>query len=218
MFNKHQLSIRNIIPLVFLLWTPLLTSCSNPDQDLPLEQVSLSKYACADDIIHIPRLPAGIDNETEAKALTGGTVRSGDFLLSLWLFCDPTLTSDDPLNDDYSEVKNLAFLSAFRYFGEPLDQPINLNLTVNSETFNSFAYSASTNDQILILRGATGANYGRIITNDQTVAHSLITGEPVIFLFTVSTSELLASAQLIASFEETPDGYHLLNAEIINKK
>ncbi|MCD4802005.1 MAG: hypothetical protein K8R16_03585 [Anaerolineales bacterium] len=166
----------------------------------------------------MPHLPLGVNEQIKAPALAGGTVRSGDFLLSFWLFCDPTLTSDDPLNDDYSEVKNLAFLSAFRYFGEPLDQPINLNLTVNSETFNSFAYSASTNDQILILRGATGANYGRISTNDQTVAHSLITGEPVIFLFTVSTSELLASAQLIASFEETPDGYHLLNAEIINKK
>ncbi len=57
--------------------------------------------------------------------------------------------------------------------------------------------------------------YGPINTENQIVAHSIAAGEPVDFLLTFSSSITLAEVRLRASFEESPDGYRLLSAEIL---
>jgi len=217
MRKKIKLMISRTVLFAVLVWFPLVTSCSTVEKDLPPEGVSLSKYACTYDDDLFPHVPLNTNEQIKAPALAGGTVMSGDFLISLWLMCDPSLSSGDPMSDFYSDVRNLAFLYTFKYLGKPLDQAIHLHLTANDETINSFTYSAGTDTQILIVPGPTSHIYAPIITKNQVVARSLVAGEPIDFLLTISTSQLLASAQLTASFEETLAGYRLSSAEILEK-
>ncbi len=218
MVQRNRLSFRLSILLLLFPLVSLLAGCSIVNQDLPPERASLSKHTCIDEGSFIPRLLMVDNQQIEATVLAGGTVRSGDFLISLFLVCDPSLTSDDPMNDNYSEVRYLALSYASEYLGDPLDEEIKVSMTINDEITGAAILSGSTNDQIFIGRGATTHMYGPFNTKNQLVAQSLVAGKPVDFLLTFSTSKPLAAAHLTAAFEETTDGYLLLNAEIVKKQ
>lgn len=217
MQGKYNQIVRRITYIVLFVWLPLIGACSFTAKDKTQERVSLSKSACIDEGHFIPRIVIDENEEIKASVLAGGTVRSGDFLISLFLVCDPSLSSDDPMNDNYSEVRYLALSYASEYLGDPLDEEIKVSMTINDEITGTAILSGSNNDQIFIGRGATTQMYGPINTKNQLVAQSLVAGKLVDFLLTISTAKPLAAAHLTASFEETTDGYLLLNAEIVEK-
>ncbi|MGB2954980.1 MAG: hypothetical protein WBB64_03320 [Anaerolineales bacterium] len=219
MLTNSQL-IRIISLFSLLVCLPFITACSNAEQDLPLERVSLSKHACISGSSFTPHLPLGVNDQIKAPALAGGTVRSGDFLISLWLICDPSLASDDPDFPEYSwqefsEVRYLGFLSGWEYLGDPPDQEIKESLTINGEVISGHIIASHTDPERSLSRGEGHASYGPINTENQIVAQALAAGEPVDIVLTIFGSKTLAEVHLRASFEETPDGYRLLSAEIL---
>lgn len=208
--------ISSLTLLAMVMSILLLTSCANTGEDPPLERISLSKEACLDEDILAPRLPESLKNGRELKVLGGGTVSSGDFLISLWLICDPTLTSADPTSEHYSDFQHLAMLTAYEYLGKPLDQELKISTAINGEEQGTAIISAGTETEIHIGRGG-GHFYQPFSTKALILPRALAAGEAVEFTLTVSTSSPLASAQLRAQFEETPDGYILHSAEIRKK-
>jgi len=224
MVEEFMLTNRQLIRIIslfsLLVCLPFITACSNAEQDLPLTRVSLSKHACIKGSSLMPHLSLGVNEQIKAPALAGGTVRSGDFLISLWLICDPSLSSDDPEFPDYSweefsEVRNLGFLSAWQYLGDPPDQEIKESLIINGEVITEQIIMSHTDPERSLSRFSGQGKYGPINTENQIVAHSIAAGEPVDFLLTFSSSITLAEVRLRASFEESPDGYRLLSAEIL---
>ena len=219
MFTNRQL-IRIISLFSLLVCLLFITACSNAEQDLALERVSLSKHACISSSSFTPHLPLGVNDQIKAPALAGGTVRSGDFLISLWLICDPSLASDDPDFPEYSwqefsEVRYLGLLSGWEYLGDPPDQEIKESLTINGEVISGHIIASHTDPERSLSRGEGHASYGPINTENQIVAQALAAGEPVDIVLTIFGSKTLAEVHLSASFEETPDGYRLLSAEIL---
>ncbi len=168
----------------------------------------------------MPHLSLGVNEQIKAPALAGGTVRSGDFLISLWLICDPSLVSDDPEFpeyswQDFSEVRYLGFMYGLEYLGDPTEQEIKGSLTINGEVIGEHMISSHTDPERSLSSGEGRIIYGPINTESQIVAHSIAAGEPVDFLLTFSSSKTLAEVRLRALFEESPDGYRLLSAEIM---
>lgn len=219
MLTNRQL-IRIISLFSLLVCLPFITACSTAEQDLPLERVSLSKHACISGSSLTPHLPLGVNEQIKAPALAGGAVRSGDFLISLWLICDPSLASDDPDFPEYSwqefsEVRYLGFLSGWEYLGDPPNQEIKESLTINGEVISGHIIASHTDPERSLSRGEGHARYGPINTENQIVARALAAGEPVEIVLTISGSKILAEVHLRASFEESPDGYRLLSAEIL---
>ena len=215
MLLKYRLLIRRIILLALLVWIPFIAACSSTKQDLPMTRVSLSKHACIKGSSLMPHLSLGVNEQIKAPALAGGTVRSGDFLISLWLICDPSLSSDDPVDAQFSEVRNLGFMYGLEYLGNPPEQEIKQSLTINGEVIGEHMISSHTDPERSLSSGEGQSRYGPINTESQIVAHSIAAGEPVDFLLTFSSSKALAEVRLRALFEESPDGYRLLSAEII---
>ena len=216
MLLKYRLLIRRIILLALLVWIPFIAACSITKQDLPMTRVSLSKHACINgNSLLMPHLPLGVNEQIKAPALAGGTVRSGDFLISLWLICDPSLSSDDPVDAQFSEVRNLGFMYGLEYLGNPPEQEIKQSLTINGEVIGEHMISSHTDPERSWSSGKGQIIYGPINTESQIVAYSIAAGEPVDFLLTFSSSKTLAEVRLHALFEVSPDGYRLLSAEIM---
>lgn len=220
--------MRSRTPIVISLLVSMLliSSCSvitQPDStpteiDQPLERVSLSKRDCMNaNGGLIPHLQLGVNQQINANALAGGTVRSGDFLITIWLICDPTLVADDPENpeyswQEYSEVRYLGIASGWEIIGynpEYEDLEIKQALTVNGEGLHGKVIGP----QMMVSWGMGQGHYGPVGTEDQIVARALTAGEPIDVVLMISTTEILASAHLRVTFEETPDGYRLLSAE-----
>ncbi len=216
--NKKLIRIISLLSLLVCL--PFFTACSTPEQDHPLTRVSLSNHACINGNSLTPHLRLGINEQIMAPALTGGAVRSGDFLISLWLICDPSLASDDPDFPEYSwqgfsEVRYLGFLSGWEYLGDPPDQEIKESLTINGEVISGQIIASQTDPEISLSRGRGHSEYGPINTENQIVARALVAGDPVDIILTISGSKIIAKVHLRALFEESPDGYRLLSAEIL---
>jgi hypothetical protein len=220
MLTKYRLLIRIITLLALLVWIPFIAACSITKQDLPPTRVSLSKHACLNGNSLVPHLPLGINEQIKAPALVGGTIRSGDFLISLWLICDPSLVSDDPEFpeyswQDFSEVRYLGFMYGLEYLGDPPEQEIKESLTINGEVIGEHMIASHTNPERSLSSGEGQIKYGPINTENQIVAQALAAGEPVDIVLTFSSSKTLAAVRLRVSFEESPDGYRLLSAEIM---
>ncbi len=212
--------IRIIFIFTFFVCLSSITTCSNAEQNSPPERASLSKHACIRANGSTPHLLVGINEQIEAPALAGGAVRSGDFLISLWLICNPSLASDDPNFPEYSwqefsEVRYLSFLYNWEYLGLPLDQEAKASLTINGEIISVRTLAPRTAPETSLSRFASFTSYGPINTKNKIVAQALAAGEPIDIILTISGSEILAEAHLSASFEEAPDGgYRLLSADI----
>lgn len=219
--------IRIPILISLLVSMILISSCSvstNPSStptevDQPLERVSLSKRDCMNaNGGLVPHLPLGVNNQIKAPVLAGGIVRSGDFLISISLICDPALAADDPENPEYSwqgysEVRYLGIASGWEIAGhhpDLEDVEIQKSITINGRG-NLFR---NAGPQQTNYWGSGMMHYSPINTEEQVLARALANGEPIEIIYTISASETLAAVRLLATFEETPDGYRLRSAEI----
>jgi len=118
------------IPFVLLA---SLVACTSPPAPARL---TLHKDACQEPGF-TPLVPTDEFLPTPIPVLAGGTVVSGDFVISLWLYCDPSLSSDDPDLPGFSEVRYLGFRSEWQYLGRPIDHMSRTVITVNGEQVSS---------------------------------------------------------------------------------
>src|SRR3990172_3973425 len=79
-----------------------LAACAAPP-NYPA-RLSLHNHACQEPEL-TPRLPVDEFEPAQKPILAGGTIISGDFLISLWLYCDPSRSSDDPNTPEFSQVR-----------------------------------------------------------------------------------------------------------------
>ena len=207
-----------------IVWLPVLAACSNAENNLPMERVSLSKHACLDGYGLTPHIPLGVNHQIKAPALAGGIVRSGDFLISLYLICDPSLASDDPESpmyswQDYSEVRYLGLLNGWVYYRHPpTEKETEMSLTINGVVNREEMIVSHNFPKRHLSWGIGSSYYGPIMTENQIIARSLSAGEPIEIVMKISDSKTIAAVRLLATFEEASDGYRLLSAEIMEGK
>lgn len=189
------------------------------DLNAPLERVSLSERDCMNASGGlVPHLPLGVNQQIKAPVLAGGIVRSGDFLISIYLICDPSLVADDPLNPEYSwqgfsEVRYLGIADGWEITGynpELEDLEIRTSLTINGVGLHGNVIGP----EMVVSWGLGQGHYGPVGTKDQIVARAMANGEPLEIIYSIAATETLAAVRMLATFEETPDGYRLLSAEI----
>jgi hypothetical protein len=167
-----------------------------------------------------PHIPLGVNQQIKAPALAGGTVRSGDFLMSLYLICDPSLASDDPEAPlyswhEYSEVRYLGLVNGFVYYRyPPTEKETRMNLFINGKLIRKEMLVSHNFPERQLSWGLGSSFYGPITTENQIVAKALSAGEPIEIVMKVSDSKTIASVRLLVAFQETPKGYRLLHAEI----
>jgi hypothetical protein len=222
MSKKIGSILKKIILFSILIWVPIVSACSTSQDDLPLERVSLSKHACVDGGILTPHLPLGVNEQIKAPVLAGGTIRSGDFLISLSLICDPSLASDNTEFpeyswQEYSEVRYLGLASGWEILGyhpELEGKEIRESLKINGEVIRG----SKIGPEMSMSWGIEHGHYSSINTENQIVARALASEEPIDIVLTISSAEPLAAVHLRATFTEAPDGYRLLKAEIMEKQ
>ena len=189
------------VPLPFALLVAL-TACTSPPTPARL---SLHEDACQEPGF-TPLVPTDEFLPTQIPVLAGGTVASGDFLISLWLYCDPSLSSDDPNAPDFSEVRYLGFRSEWQYLGRPIDHRSRTVFTVNGEQVSSSGSGPGVD------RREINIHMGE--TSFPGLADAARTSRPVEFLITISAPDPLAAAALLVTFESTPSGLMLTTATI----
>lgn len=221
MGRKTPVVISMLVSIILISSCSVLTKPgSTPTEaDQPLERVSLSKQDCMNaNGGLVPHLPLGVNQQIKAPVLAGGIVRSGDFLISIFLICDPSLVSDDPLNPEYSwhgysEVRYLGIADGWEitgYHPELEDLEIRSSLTINGVGLHGTVIGP----EMLASWGLGQGHYVPIVTENQIVAQALASGEPLEIIYKIAAPDVLASVRLLASFEESPEGYRLLSAEI----
>jgi hypothetical protein len=215
MLTKSKWPNNTITLFALVVLFSLVTACANTKQDLLPSRVYLSRHACQTPGT-TPYIELGINNQVKAPALAGGTVRSGDFLISLWLICDPTYNSDDAGDAQFSEVRNLALMYAYEFFGDSPEYEIKETLTINGEVIGEHAINSRSDPEKSLSHGMGGSRQEPINTENQLVARAFVAGEPVDILLTFSSSTILAEVSLRAVFEQTAEGYQLLSAEILD--
>jgi len=184
----------------------LIGGCSLIPQS-PTPRVSLARHAC-----QIPGMTPVLfpdqPPQSELSILTGGTIKSGDFALSLWLYCDQSLSSDDPNGADYSEVRYMGLRYEWSYYGPMIDETVRTVVTANNEEVTSDRSGPG------IDRGGTTAHTGQFSTPNQVVAHAIGSSRPVEFVMTVSSPDTTTSIALTVTFDSTADGIVLATADL----
>lgn len=72
--------------------------------------------------------PSNASSNRPGKLIGGGVVKSGDFQISLYLFCDPTFRPES--EETYSEIAGLGIYQSFWYNGPDVDEPESKKVTV----------------------------------------------------------------------------------------
>jgi len=187
------------IPFVLLA---SLVACTSPPAPARL---TLHQDACQEPGF-TPLVPTDEFLPTPIPVLAGGTVVSGDFVISLWLYCDPSLSSDDPDLPGFSEVRYLGFRSEWQYLGRPIDHMSRTVITVNGEQVSSSGSGPGVaSREINVHMGET---------RFPGLADALHASRPVEFLVTISAPDPLAAAALLATLETTPGGLMLATAKV----
>ena len=186
-------------------------ACNALPQDRPPEHLSLARHACQEPGL-TPVLPPDLQSGMDIPILAGGTVESGDFLISLWLYCDPSSPSDDLESSEYSEIGSLGFRYEWQYLGPYL-----------ARATEPGAATVVTANGMVLLRDAPGpplshgeihAHTGSIRTEGQVISRAVASGDPVEFTITISAPDPTASAVLNVTFASAPDGVVLVDARI----
>ena len=195
-------------PPTLLACVALLSACTMFTGGSPPQRASLDKHACQDPDF-TPLLPANESQPGQRPILAGGTVASGQFLISMWLYCDPTLSEDDPNEPNFSEVRYLGYRSEWQYRGlRPIDHMVKTVTMANREGMDA----GGTGPSLRLGDISTSATIIR--TPSQVVARALERSQPVEFLITISAPEPLAAAILRVTFKPGPDGLQVATAEI----
>jgi len=169
--------------------------------------VSLSDQACID-ASTTPLLPRDDSIPVDKPVLAGGTVRSGDFSLAIWLYCDPSLSGTDPNGQSFSEIQHLGFRYEWEYLGAYTEVSTTTTSIVNGEQINQ-----SGGGPTLGL-GDTETTTGEWRTPDLVAVEAILAGKPVEFAVTVMAPDPVAGAKLTVSFESSPNGYVITKAEL----
>jgi hypothetical protein len=171
----------------------------------PPPSVSLSDDACLD-ASTTPLLPRDDAIPVDKPVLAGGAVRSGDFALALWLYCDPSLSGADPNGRSFSEIQHLGFRYEWEYLGKYAEVNTATTSDVNGEQINHSGGGPTLN------LGDTETTTGYWRTPNDVAVDAIFAGKPVEFAVTVMAPDPVAGAKLTVSFESSADGYVISKA------
>ncbi len=200
------MSNRRIVPLIIL--SLLVGSCAPRSRPTsPPPRVYLSEHAC-----QRPYLTSLISQddfyEVQRPVLAGGVVTSGDFVIAIWLYCDPSLDSDDPYGGHYSEVRLLGFRYEWEHLGLPIETDSHTSVAINGDELSGTGGGPGVGT------GDTETTTGEITTPSQVVARAVANSQPVEFVVTISAPDRIASAVLRVLFASAPDGYRVVRSEV----
>jgi len=194
---------KKAVPLVVAAL--LAGACTLPKQG-PAQHVYLDRHACQDSSITPVLFPDSLP-QPELPILTGGTATPDEWVLSLWLYCDTSLSSADPSEPGYSEVGYLGLRSEWSYRGRAPQADVSMLTSVGHEVVMSDKAGAP------FTTGSTSAQTTSIVTPSQVVARAAAASQPVEFVMTLSAPDPTASVVLRVTFNPTPDGIVLGSAE-----
>lgn len=101
--------------------SPTLASASTPeatDSAIIFKPPQLDPLACA--TVITPQ-PSNAGSNRPGKLLGGGVVKSGDFQINLYLFCDSSFRPES--STTYSEIAGLGIYQSYWYNGPNIDEP-----------------------------------------------------------------------------------------------
>jgi hypothetical protein len=140
--------------------------------------------------------------------LAGGTVTSNDFVIGIWLYCDPSLVSTDPLAPDYSEIGGLGLHWEWLYRGQTYEGSENEFMVINGEV------SPAGGSGPRLQSGDAGATTGTIETASQVAAKAAAAGESIQFTLRIEAGGSITEASLTVTLKAFPDGYRLSSATL----
>jgi hypothetical protein len=184
-----------------------LTGCAPPaPQPLAAAPTSLSLSACLGNEWSPTILPSS--ELPSYRLLTGGTVTSDDFVLGMWLFCDPSLVPSDPFEPDYSEIGGLGLHWEWLYRGQTYEGNVTEELVVNGEVVPAGGSGPH------LQSGDAGATTGPIETPSGVAAKAAAAGQPIQFTLRINVGASITEASLTISLKPFPDGYRLASATL----
>jgi hypothetical protein len=135
--------------------------------------------------------------------LGGGTLTSNDFIISIWLYCDPSLRSTDVFAEDYSEIGQLGLHYEWLYRGQSSDSGPMTSIIINGEATRRGSRSGP------LQSGDTEADTGPIKTPSHVAAKAAATGQPIEFAVGIDVGGVVTTASLTVSLQAFPEGYRL---------
>jgi hypothetical protein len=182
--------------LALLLSFPvLLFGCkSTPTPQPPL---AVSAIACSSAAaLKEPPLDSSFSSN---KVLGGGVVRSGDFRLEAYLYCDPALSPDNPDPASQSAISGLGVHTAWRYEGPDIAGPVELFWGFGNEAQPSGGWDGG------LTRGSSASYTGGIVSAEAVSA--ITKGDMLSLAFSIKANAASAGASLSFDMAPSGDGY-----------
>jgi hypothetical protein len=188
----------------------ILSGCSTQATPIsnPEPHIVLSKDAC-EQAWMTPLIPNDNNDFGDRPVLAGGSIRSGDFVVALWLYCDASLSDESIDGANYSEIGYLGIRTEWTYVGLPIEHGSSTILAVNGKQINESGGGPR------IGTGDSESGEGPWRTPDLSVAQAVINGKPVEFLLSVYTPDPAAAAKLTVQFTPAKDGYVVARTELV---
>jgi hypothetical protein len=135
--------------------------------------------------------------------LAGGSVRTGQFVIGIWLYWDTELSSTDYFSPEYSEISALGFRYEWIYLGLPVQGNTDTIVLVNGVEASRDGFGPDLGT------GSAGALTGPLKTEASTIAQAAASRKTVNYTVTVEAPNITESATLEVLFVQTEQGYYL---------
>jgi hypothetical protein len=140
--------------------------------------------------------------------LAGGTLTSNDFIIGIWLYCDPSLTSTDPLAEGYSEIGRLGLDYQWLYRGPSSESSPRTSVIVNGEETRGGGSGPG------LQSGDAEGSTGPIETPSRVAAKAAAAGQPIEFTVRIDVGGSVTTASLTVLLQAFPEGYRLSTSTV----
>jgi hypothetical protein len=145
--------------------------------------------------------PSNASLNRPGKLIGGGVVKSGDFQINLYLFCDPSFRPDR--NDTYSEIAGLGIYQSLWYNGPDVNEPES-KVTVYKD---GEAYTQNI-PAVALQRGSKVSQKSGIIPDPSALPNWSAPELPMRYFFTIRGAQgKLYGAALSFRLINTPQGF-----------
>ena len=203
---QHRTTITEHFALSILL-SGILAGCQGSQAQAPsIDPTPLARHSCIGDA-EAPRLLTG-DMTEPVPILAGGSLRTGEFVIGIWLYCDPTLDSTDYFSPNFSEISHLGFRYEWMYLGLPVEGETETIISINGVEASRDGVGPGLNT------GSAGALTGPLKTERRVIAEAASLGKPVEYLITVEAPHVTEAAVLYVRFTLAEEGYYVSEARL----
>ena len=139
------------------------------------------------------------------KLIGGGVVKSGDFQINLYLFCDPSFRPER--DDTYSEIAGLGIYQSFWYNGPDVDEPESrVTIYEGGEAYTQIIPA------VALQRGSKMSQKSGIIPDPSAIPDWSASGLPMRYLYIIRGAQgKLYGATLSFRLVNSPFGFQILD-------